>query len=627
MLDSRRLFPREIPALTEDFGRFDSVVTASDEAAVDTWNKMLRSDDGGQSVSAHVPANTTFSVDIRCDRLATGFVDFACDFADADDDDESPTVDILYSECYEASMDGGAPRTKRDRTDYRNGVLYGSKDVYTPHRHGANHYSPFWWRTFRYIRLTITTKASPLAVTSFTYRATYLPVNVTTTISTSSSFVTRLWDISLHTLRSCMHETYEDCPYYEQNQFIMDARSQILFTYLVARGDDRLARKTMNEFYASRRDDGLLDTYFPNRGGSISIPTFSLYWVLMVHDHMVYVGDERLLKKYMGTVDGILNYFDERIHKDLGLVGKFDADCWPYVDWVEGWFTPGLGIRGVAVPPAYHQPGGCATFHSLLYAYTLRKASDLCVFLGRRDTAREYNARHKRIVRAVQTHCYDEASGFFLDGPRTSVTSTTNGRSQHVQIFALLSGCVDSVEDGKTLMRRTILQREEHKLAKASFSLAFYLFRAASEAGVYEECWPALIAPWDAMLQQNLTTWAESESMVRSDCHGWSAVPLYEIVCEVLGIQYRSKPYLARVHGEEENDSAVAQVQIAPKQGLVEDMSAKFVPPDGDSSNALSVSWQPNGEIVLGCTKDQVVRVRGQFGWETKAPRTYITGL
>lgn len=77
-----------------------------------------------------------------------------------------------------------------------------------------------------------------------------------------------------------MHETYEDGPYYEQNQFAMDTRSQMLFTYVVAR-DDRLARKGLRELHASRclDDDGLVSTHFPSAGRAIRIPTFSLFWV------------------------------------------------------------------------------------------------------------------------------------------------------------------------------------------------------------------------------------------------------------------------------------------------------------------------------------------------------------
>jgi len=45
-------------------------------------------------------------------------------------------------------------------------------------------------------------------------------------------------------------ETYMDCPYYEQLQFIMDTRLQMLFTYAVSR-DARLAKKALVRAIAS----------------------------------------------------------------------------------------------------------------------------------------------------------------------------------------------------------------------------------------------------------------------------------------------------------------------------------------------------------------------------------------
>ncbi|KKY30730.1 putative bacterial alpha-l-rhamnosidase domain protein [Diaporthe ampelina] len=382
-------------------------------------------------------------------------------------------------------------RAKGNRTDFEKGVLYGMTDTYTLQK-GSNYYSPFWFRTFRYIRLTITTPVSnaPVSINSFTYRSAHYPLQVRTEIQTSDALTRKLWDISVNTLRNCMHETYEDCPFYEQNQFAMDTRSMILFTYLLSR-DDRLARKAMQEFYATRREDGLIETHSPCPGRSTNIPTFSLFWVLMVWDHMVHFGDEVLVRNYLGTVDGVLNFFHERINPDTGLVGQFDQDTWAFVDWVDGWATPSKGFWGLAVPPAYHKTGS-ATYHSLVYAYVLSKAGELCRFIGRHDTSREYVGRRNKLIQAVKAHCFDEETGFFLDGPGT-----------HGEI-----------------------KREEHGLVKASFALGFYVFRAVSLAEVYEECWSTLIQPWEKMVADNLTTWAESESMTRSDCHGWSATPL-----------------------------------------------------------------------------------------------------
>lgn len=596
IVDPWRLFPRNIPVLPEVPSQFDGVVRCSDPTAVESWKGVL----SGSTSGVEVPAGTSQWVEIETNTLTTGFLDLiATSTGDNKDETSSPTkIEILYSECYETPAEPGKPRHKGDRTDYHNGCLYGMTDTYTL-RGGANHYSPFWFRTFRYIRLTITTTPSSSAtVTSLAYRATHYPLQVSTTITTTDTLTRKLWDTSLTTLRNCMHETYEDCPFYEQNQFAMDTRLLILLTYLLSR-DDRLARKALHEFHASRREDGLIETHFPCPSRATTIPTFSLFWVLSVWDHMVFFGDLALVREYIGTVDGVLGYFDRHLDGTTGLVGRFEDDCWAFVDWVfgPGWMSPEKGFFGMAVPRAYFTKGS-ATYHSLVYAYALAKAAELNTFAGRHDTAREYLERRDALVAAVRTHCFDPATGFFLDGPRGDNDNNNDAGpgagtnlSQHVQIFAVLAGCMDNDQDGeqakRQLVRRTILQREEYGLAKASFALGFYLFRAAAAVGVYDECWPALIAPWETMLAQNLTTWAESEFMVRSDCHGWSSTPLWEIATEVLGVQVRSQAYLDRVvkASADPSDGTVAKVTavlVEPRTGLVRgQISADVLVRDG----------------------------------------------
>lgn len=71
------------------------------------------------------------------------------------------------------------------------------------------------------------------------------------------------------------------------------------------------------------------------------------------------------------------------------------------------------------------------------------------------------------------------------------------------------------------LMRRSILERVEHGPAKASFWLAFYLFRATSVAGVCEECWPALVA-----LRRHAPV--ETDHLGREREHGAQRLPQLE---------------------------------------------------------------------------------------------------
>jgi hypothetical protein len=233
-------------------------------------------------------------------------------------------VTTLCSECYcypqepEVNEKGElverSPR-KGDRTDSVNGVLLGHTSTYTVAGYGTvercEGYEPFWMRTFRYVRLTVETVEVPLTILDFSFRTTGYPLEVVTQVQTSDSTHDPIWDISVRTLRRCMHDTYMDCPFYEQLQYAMDSRSEILYTYALS-ADDRLARQTMEAFRRSQRPDGLLNCDAPTVQSNV-IPGFSIYYILMVHDHMMYFGDKALVRLHLPTIDRILAFFDAHL--------------------------------------------------------------------------------------------------------------------------------------------------------------------------------------------------------------------------------------------------------------------------------------------------------------------------
>ncbi|KAK5049544.1 hypothetical protein LTR84_004473 [Exophiala bonariae] len=563
VLEPWKLTERPIPTLPEILMEMHSAVRM--EGCIDKyrWNEFVK------GVALSIPARQTVVVELDSLELTTGFLRLEFESL------STVEIRLMCSESYETPMARSGPGSKRqknDRTDHIDGKLYGPSDFYIS-KPGNNVFEPFWFRAFRYIQLEISTSSAPATFHSFRYRMTRYPLKVETTIKASSE-LENMWQISLNTLKNCMHETYEDCPFYEQNQFIMDSRLQMLFTYQIST-DDRLARKTMQEFYASRRDDGLLEAQFPSPGRCVNIPQFSLFWILMVHDHMMYFGDQRLVKQYLGTIDGILDHFDARLNS-LSLVGLFDEEMWPFVDWVTEWHGS-TGLHSMGIPKAYWN--GAATYNSLLYAFVLQHAADLCDFVHRPDTASEYRRRAMSLNEAVNAHCYD--GELYLDGPNSQ------DRSQHPQVFAVLSGAIQG-EAAAELMRRTII---DNSLPKCSYALSFYLLRAASQAGVYEELFIYLVAPWKKMMNQNLTTWAEDDVMFRSDCHGWSASPINEIVSKIFGISPASAAY--------------ACLKIEPSISLLPPQAeGNFVTRNGE----VSLSWDET--IGLQVVSDHEVQVQ-----------------
>lgn len=596
-LEPSKLTERPIPPMTEIPRRFDRVVRCSHPSMASAWTDLIH-----RGTALVLPPRTTAWVELEVDHYTTAYTTLHLSSG------SGTRVEIMCSECYEAPMSRegpGAQRVKGNRKDHENGRLYGPINSYTTHD-GVNAYEPFWFSSFRFVRLEVTTSDQIVQLLLFSFRVTNYSLVVETEIITCPPDLKKLYDVSMDTLRNCMHETYEDCPFYEQNQFLMDSRLQMLFTYQISR-DDRLARKTMHEFHASRREDGLLQAHFPSPGRTINIPLFSLFFVAMVHDHMLYFRDETLVRKYLGTIDGVLEHFARLVQGAPfdALVGRFRSpEDWAFADWVAEW-TVGPPVHGMATPPAYHHdpgsgtappPAGGATIFSLVYAWALRLAADLADVVHRCDTATEYRQRAQTLCDAVNRHCFDRVLALYTDGPRHA------SYSQHCQVFAVLAGATTGTPAADLMLRtaRAVSRHSAHDaggtssstgaaaadsslpmMARCSYAMSFYVFRAARLTGVYEQLWPEMIAPWHAMLADNLVTFAESESMPRSDCHGWSAGPIYEVVAEVFGV----KPRL---------DGAL---EVRPKLCLLRQRpaSAKIVTAKGP----LTVSCDEAGRVFL----------------------------
>lgn len=311
------LTARTIPYMNKIEKKFKEVtVIRKSDSTEYTWNRML---DGDGSVL--IKANTEEIIEINAGELMTGFLKLVLTGG------TGATIKILQSEGYVQqetadNLKAYLPR-KTDRMDLQNGYLHGFTDTYYVLGSGTKEktevYEPFWFRTFRFIQLKIQTAKEPLLIESFDYQETGYPLEVKSWVKTSDESLAGVWNISERTLKRCMHETYEDCPFYEQLQYAMDTRTQILYTFAVS-ADDRLARKCYDDFKRSQRYDGMINCSYPNYGPNV-IPGFSIYYILMLYDHMMYFGDEKLIKFHMPTVDGILNYFDRTLTQE-GLVGK-----------------------------------------------------------------------------------------------------------------------------------------------------------------------------------------------------------------------------------------------------------------------------------------------------------------
>jgi hypothetical protein len=466
---------------------------------------------GPEGLPVRLESRGRYCLDLDAGELTTGYLALRT---------EGGRGAVISLTCAEAYGGPYAGKTKGLRSDYQNFGLGGLEDIYYPSGE-AGTYEFFWFRTFRFIRLKIETKDSPLTLWPLEYRETGYPLNCETVIAPSAPWVSRLWDLSVRTLKRCMHESYEDCPYYEQLQYAFDTRLQILFTYYLS-GDTRLALKTIDDFHRSRLPEGIIQSRYPSNGPQV-IPTFSISWISMLLDYYDQTGDVSVLQNYRFTAEAIMHWFGRKKNSD-GFVESLGY--WNYIDWPPEWSDSGGAPHAVRYGPS--------TIQNFMYLYGLGELARIVGILGFGDLADHYFAQASRLRTLLFERCYDEKRGLFREGP------AYNGEyTQHAQMWAVLTGTLTGTE-GTDLMRRTLADPD---LIRCTFPSKFYLFRALERAGLYEKT-ESLWDDWKRLLDLDLSTIPETPyENVRSDCHAWSSLMLHEYPAKILGVSPQEPGY------------------------------------------------------------------------------------
>jgi alpha-L-rhamnosidase len=400
---------------------------------------------------------------------------------------------------------------KGNRNEIEGKTIKGLFDIFYPDGENSRSFSPLWIRTWRYLQLDIETADEPLVIDDIYGITSGYPFVQKATFSSSDSSLKDIWKVGWRTARLCAGETYFDCPYYEQLQYEGDTRIQSLIS-LYNTGDDRLMRKAINDFYISRVPDGLTQGRFPSSRLQV-IPPFSLYWVSMLYDYWMHRRDDVFLQRYLDAANLVLKWYEQHIDPAYQMLGPMD--WWNFVDWNDA-FPGGT-------------PDGANNGHSavitLQYAYTLRQASQLFDYFGRKENSAHYLKLANVLAENTRLHCFDKTKMEMANTPEK------NTFSQHAGIMAILADAVPANEQKQVL--KNILS--DTTLSQATFYYRFYLTRAMVKAGM-ADLYYSQLTPWRDMLKNGLTTFAEKPDPTRSDCHAWSASPEYDFLATICGI-------------------------------------------------------------------------------------------
>jgi hypothetical protein len=438
---------------------------------------------------------------------------------------------------------------KGNRDEIKNKIFLGRMDSLISDGTRHQEFTPLHWRTYRYVLLTIDTQDDPLMIDDFYGTFTGYPFQMKAKFQSDEPGLQKIMDIGWRTARLCAMETYMDCPYYEQLQYIGDTRIQALISFYNT-GDDLLVRNAINHMDHSRIAEGVTLSRHPSFSPQI-IPPFSLWYIGMLHDYYMYRSDSSFISEKIPGARQILDFFNRYQQADGSLK---NVPYWNFTDWVEnrkGW------LGGVA--PMGAEGSSAVLDFQLLLAY--QTAAELENRLGMKAYDQIYKERAAQLMQTIQRKYWDPDKQCFADTPAKDLFS------QHANTLAILTKTVTGNE-AKQLADRMLA---DTSLAPASIYFKYYMHMALVKAGLGDD-YLKWLGKWHENIAMGMTTWAEDSEIntARSDCHAWGASPNIEFFRTILGINTDAPGFI--------------RVKIEPHLGTLKKASGEMPHPQGKIS-------------------------------------------
>ena len=515
------------------------------QARVATWNTFLE----GQTAITLAPATRI--------RVLVDLQDYFCAYPElVVSGGQGSRVHVRWAEALYETVTGPG---KGHRSTVEGKFFRGEGDVFLPDGGSNRTFDTLWWQAGRFIELAIETGEHPLRLERFMLRETRYPVALESRFAASDARLEGTIPLLTRGMQMCSHETFFDCPYYEEMMYVGDTRLEALITFVISR-DDRLVRKALQLFDHSRLASGLTQSRYPCRIPQI-IASWTLWWVAMVCDYAVWRDDRafvlRLMPGVRATMEGFRRYY--------GADGLLHApDGWNSFDWVPEW-----DHEAGCPPDAVSGVSGVLNWHLV---YVLKLYADLERNLGESLLAERAEQHARELADRVTQAFWDEARGLMADDLAHRYFS------EHSQCLALLSGCLDPLRQARVvtgLLTALDLQR-------ATVYFSHYLFEVFGALDRVDALF-ARLPLWFDMVEQGFKTPLEQPEPSRSDCHGWGSHPLFHYFATILGIRPAGLGF--------------RRVTVTPRLGPLQAASGRMVHPSGGE---ITLDVRREGALLHG---------------------------
>ena len=437
-------------------------------------------------------------------------------------------------------------------------VLRAMRDTFLPDGRARAAFTTPWWKAGRWIELAVRTGAEPLVLRRLAIAESRYPLESVARFECDDPTIAPIARMCVRGMQSCLHETFMDCPYFEQQMYPGDTRVQMLILNAVS-GDPRPVRFGMGAFDFARRENGLVPMAVPSRNRQESA-TYSLSWAMMAGDYALWHGADDFLRARLPglrhTLDGIALYENAD-----GLLENLPG--WSFVDWAPEWGEFGNAPDGRT---------GLSAVNNLLYVHALQSAAKAEAAAGDAAMAARWRRRARAVGAAILARFWDNGRGLVAD------TAAKNRFSEHAQCLALLAGVLPARRAKRTF--RGLMEAPD--LARCTVYFSHYLFETFLRFG-RADLFLKRLDLWRGFVRDGLKTPLEAPGWRgRSDCHAWGTHPLYHLATGIAGIRPVANGFAA--------------AEIAPQFGPLTRIKASMPTPKG----SISVELTRDGEAVTG---------------------------
>lgn len=367
----------------------------------------------------------------------------------------------------------------------------------------------------RYIELHFTNFKNSVELNYCGFIPMLYPVNVIP-LNCSDRLFKKIYDVAVNTLRTCMHEHYEDCPIREQGLYGFDGLNQMVAGYYAFDETD-MPRESIR-LLAEGISGGLIPLCAPSEWHE-KIPMFSIAWAFALEQYFIHTNDITFVKEMFPTLETIINTFKRWINNGI-IETPFGNDFWNFYDWdfgLEDNERVDKVNEGKVRIDAPLNFGFCAM---------LKTAINLGDAVGKNFLINDYKKLYDLIRINSHKKLYNHEKGLYV----TFIGGTyPNHYCELSQALALLSG----VSEDTAL--RDKLADKNNGLIKTNLSLMYYKYEALLQDE--EKYLPFILDEieeiWGKMVYSGATTFWESTrgeedfAKAASLCHGWSAIPAY----------------------------------------------------------------------------------------------------